>query len=284
MSQLGKLVFKGVFRPRLKPPGFGIPLFANSKGLWVQELESDRLVGFARCTVDEKHIFQPSGAHELVAPKPGAPGLYAFQFPDGSIQVGVRSAIAPAVNAARTVLESTPFVLQDVAEFLQDKELFERAWELTHKRLAALGVLPESKKPAKQATRAGGFKGITVPVIQFSKHKPTISQAGVGPDAAHAYVLHQIRQGQATRMQIIKGLRQAGVLMPVGQVKYVLQNLVNSGFVKFEPGKPITTHFKLKHAKQKGLHISYGKLIRAKTKKSFSFGTYTLVKHAAQKL
>ncbi len=282
MSQPGKLVFKGVFRPRLKPPGFGIPLFGNSKGLWVQELDGERLVGFSRCTVDENHIFQPAGAQELTAPKPGEPGLHAFQFPDGSIQVGVRTGIAAILKEARATLEVTPFVLQDVAEFLQDKALLERARELTQRRLVAIGLLRESKKPAKQAARRGDFKAITVPVIHFSKIKSASPQHFVVSDAREKLVLRKLRQGQATRQQILKGLQRAGVqIKPIG-VKRILQRLVNKGVVQFKTSRSIATHFKLKQAKQKGLHVTYGKPIRSKAKRSFSVGTYALVKHAAK--
>ena len=191
MNTPKNLPLSGVYRPRSRAPGFGIPVFADEHGLWVQEIgEDDRVRRFIRCDIDpgalRKATTQEQGVGQL--------GFYAFELVNGRVIVTTGAKLRDALRATLSELKKTPFVLQDVAEFIGDQHLLAEA------RAACDLVLP-GRKPnrtptATDASFKGNIRASTEPSVEFFlkclKLGQSIDEAYAdtvkvfGPDAAKA--------------------------------------------------------------------------------------------------
>ena len=124
MSTTETLKLAGIFRPRNRGPGFGIPVFSHDGQYWVQEVTSeDRVRRFVMGDVEANasHIL-PSHS-DSPAQSAGQQALYAFEATDGTVKLGTREEVIEWLRGRVVELQATPFVLRDVAEFLGDADL-----------------------------------------------------------------------------------------------------------------------------------------------------------------
>lgn len=123
MSEPRKLEIAGVFRPREKGPGFGIPVFTGDDCYWVQRIgDDDRVVGFRVCDI-EANSLRPLPPEAIKTSEVGQIALYSFEDSRGAIYVASRDQLYARLRSSLANLRSTPFVFSDVAEFLGDANL-----------------------------------------------------------------------------------------------------------------------------------------------------------------
>jgi glycosyltransferase involved in cell wall biosynthesis len=123
MNQPTKLELIGIFRPRDKGPGFGIPVFAAEDCYWVQRVGDDgRVMGFTVCDVEPDSL-KPPPVEALRTGEVGQAALYAFEEANGTISVATREDLGARLRGNLSNLRSTAFVFADVADFLGDVNL-----------------------------------------------------------------------------------------------------------------------------------------------------------------
>lgn len=127
MSTTETFKLAGIYRPRNRGPGFGIPVFSHDGQYWVQETSSEgRVMQFVTCDVEVNALrMLPSQAHTTVQ-SAGQQALYAFEATDGTIKLGKREEVIEWLRDRLVELQTAPFVLYDVAEFLGDADLASR--------------------------------------------------------------------------------------------------------------------------------------------------------------
>jgi hypothetical protein len=120
----------GIYRPRNRGPGFGIPVFSHDGQYWVQESSSEDLViRFVPSDVEANALrLLPSPTHTTIQ-HTGQQALYAFEATDGTIKLGKREEVIDWLRDRLAEFQTTPFVLCDVAEFLGDADLLSQAQE-----------------------------------------------------------------------------------------------------------------------------------------------------------
>jgi type I restriction enzyme R subunit len=124
MSITETLKLAGIYRPRNRGPGFGIPVFSHDGQYWVQEISSeDRLRRFIVCDLDVNSIRTLSSHTDSPAQSAGQQALYAFEATDGTLKLGKREEVIEWLRGRVVELQTAPFVLRDVAEFLGDSDL-----------------------------------------------------------------------------------------------------------------------------------------------------------------
>jgi superfamily II DNA or RNA helicase len=136
MSEPTKLELAGIFRPRDKGPGFGIPVFIGEDCYWVQRVGDDgRVEGFTVCEVEPQSLRSvPQDA--IKSGEIGQPALYSFEATDGTITVDNRDQLRARLRDDVSRLQNTPFVLADVANFLGDARLEEESAALCQEILS----------------------------------------------------------------------------------------------------------------------------------------------------
>ncbi len=123
----------GLYRPRQHGPGFGIPVYAAEEQYWVQRVgRDDRVQEFVPCDVDSQSL-RPIPRE--VNQRMGQSALYAFETEDGEMFLGHRNELSDWLRVRLAALRRTPFVLQDVAEFLGDDAAMSDAQQLSHRIL-----------------------------------------------------------------------------------------------------------------------------------------------------
>src|SRR5262245_20238229 len=120
MSTTATLKLAGIYRPRNRGPGFGIPVFSHAGQYWVQEISSEgRVMRFVMCDLEANSIrILPSHTDSA-----GQQALYAFEATDGTMKLGEREEVIEWLRGRVVELRTAPFVLRDVAEFLGDADL-----------------------------------------------------------------------------------------------------------------------------------------------------------------
>ena len=118
------LKLAGIYRPRTRGPGFGIPVFSHDGQHWVQDISSeDRVMRFVMCDLEVHSIrILPSHAEPTIQ-SAGQQALYAFEATDGTLKLGTREEVIEWLRSRLAELQTAPFVLRDVAEFLGDADL-----------------------------------------------------------------------------------------------------------------------------------------------------------------
>ena len=118
------LSLAGIYRPRTRGPGFGIPVFSHDGQHWVQDISSeDRMMRFVMCDLETHSIrILPSHADSTIQ-SAGQQALYAFEATDGTLKLGKRVEVIEWLRSRLAELQTAPFVLRDVAEFLGDADL-----------------------------------------------------------------------------------------------------------------------------------------------------------------
>ena len=118
------LKLAGIYRPRNRGPGFGIPMFSHDGQYWVQEISSEgRVRRFIVCDLEANSIRTlPSHTNSLTQ-SAGQQALYAFEAIDGTMKLGKREEVMDWLRGRVVELQTAPFVLRDVAEFLGDSDL-----------------------------------------------------------------------------------------------------------------------------------------------------------------
>lgn len=116
----------GFFRPRKVSPGFAIPVFNDDEGCTcVQRRDKDDIVlGFNACQVG--HI-SPTQTQLIVSE--GDKAIFAFQGTDSNFYIGTRNRLGDKLTILLPTLRDFPFILWDVAEFLDDNYLRKLAKE-----------------------------------------------------------------------------------------------------------------------------------------------------------
>jgi hypothetical protein len=124
MNTTETLELTGIYRPRKRGPGFGIPVFSHDGQYWVQEISSEgRVMRFVVCDLEASSIrILPSHA-DSPAQSAGLQALYAFEATDGTMKLGTREEVIEWLRDRVVELQTAPFVLRDVAEFLGDSDL-----------------------------------------------------------------------------------------------------------------------------------------------------------------
>ena len=130
MNTTETFTLAGIYRPRTHGPGFGIPVFSHDGQYWVQDISSeDRVMRFVTCDVEAHSIrILPSHTDPTIH-SAGQQALYAFEATDGTMKLGKREEVIEWLRSRLAELQTTPFVLHDVAEFLGDADLIIEAQE-----------------------------------------------------------------------------------------------------------------------------------------------------------
>ena len=128
MNTTETLQLAGIYRPRKRGPGFGIPVFSHDGQYWVQELSSEgRVLRFVTCDL-EVHSLRNLPSHaDPTMQSAGQQALYAFEATDGTMKLGKREEVSEWLRGRLAELQTAPFVLHDVAEFLGDSDLISEA-------------------------------------------------------------------------------------------------------------------------------------------------------------
>lgn len=266
MSRPTYLELLGLFRPRLTPPGFGIPVFGTLSRPYVQVAKDGRIQRFVSCDVQAKHIRRcftllsdrgrgvHSGAiRDLFFVDVGSPPLCGFQDPNGWSSIGEQSYIAAFLRRRADALENFPFVLCDVADFLGDKSLLEKATRLAGTKFAIHADL--AKEPAPQL--AWKSSEITLDQLRSGHlwlpkagtdakrviHKGiSIKSSGTSRSAQQSRLLQlaifdRLKQGEATPSQILTRLGKAGYPTTLHNLTSSLRSLIAIPAVDFRPLK-----------------------------------------------
>lgn len=105
-----------VYRPRLRSPGFGTIVYIVNKRTYVQDGES-----VIECDIDSEYLRKIDADYLEVSIEGEA--KFAFEMPDGRMIAGGKKTVASTIRDSLETLFSFPFVLCDVADFLEDKKL-----------------------------------------------------------------------------------------------------------------------------------------------------------------
>jgi hypothetical protein len=128
MSTTDTFTLAGIYRPRQHGPGFGIPVFWRDGQYWVQEISSeDHVRQFVTCDVEAQTLRLSPLPTDSTMYSIGQQALYAFEAADGTMKLGTRAEVSTWLQSRVTELQTTPFVLHDVAEFLGDSGLLSEA-------------------------------------------------------------------------------------------------------------------------------------------------------------
>lgn len=133
------LLLSGLYRVRETAPGFAICLFQQEGGdVCVQHVGEDgRITAFVPANVEDSFIFDPPlrPDGETWSAQIGQSMLYAFHRPDGSFAIGSREEIEESVREELPNLRALPFLWEEAAGFVNDREQMQRASTETGKLL-----------------------------------------------------------------------------------------------------------------------------------------------------
>src|SRR5882724_11159637 len=112
------LKLAGIYRPRTRAPGFGIPVFSHDGQHWVQDISSeDRVMRFVMCDLEAHSIRSLTPYAGPTIQSTGQQALYAFEATDSTLKLGKREEVIEWLRSRLAELQTAPFVLRDVAEF-----------------------------------------------------------------------------------------------------------------------------------------------------------------------
>ena len=165
MNTTDTFTLAGIYRPRKHGPGFGIPVFLHDGQYWVQDISSeDHVRQFVTCDVEAQTLRLPPLPTDSTMHSIGKQALYAFEAADGTMKLGTREEVSTWLQSRVTELQTTPFVLHDVAEFLGDSGLLSEAQarcDMLLQRSRKTASVPEVPSVTSGTTRAMKSSGNT---------------------------------------------------------------------------------------------------------------------------
>lgn len=131
-----RLPLLGFVNPRQALPAFLVPVFGTGSDYWIQDGKSDDSVSqFSPCTLTAEKIMPPHH-HKNLSAKVGDPFIYAFQFVNGDIQVGPKTAIREILRQRIKEFHQFPFLVIDVLTFIGHSKPLAKAIETAKHELA----------------------------------------------------------------------------------------------------------------------------------------------------
>lgn len=131
MREDESLLLSGLYRVRNVAPGFAICLFGRMDGLVCAQTAGDdgRITGFKPVNIEGSFVFDAPLRMDgdQWSARVGQSMLYAFQRPDGSFAIGSREEVEEAVREELPNLRALPFLWEEAAGFVDDKEQLGRA-------------------------------------------------------------------------------------------------------------------------------------------------------------
>lgn len=118
--------------PDQQIPSFSIPLFGNASTAYIQVIGSDgTITDFKEVTLPE--VFHPARTQQQR--NVGDLALMAFSFGNGDVAVAPKTTLAELLRSRVKEYQNRPFLLLDVAGFLEDEELLKSAVDAAHNEL-----------------------------------------------------------------------------------------------------------------------------------------------------
>lgn len=132
-----KYYLVGYLRPPGKLLGFIMPVFQAQDEYFAQKIDSmNNVSGFS--IVDERDVIKLSKGLPSWTTKIGNTALYAFSCGDEKIVWSSKVDLGPSLRKSISTLRAYPFVLIDVAKFLDDAKLLSDALHLAYEDLLRL--------------------------------------------------------------------------------------------------------------------------------------------------
>ena len=139
MTDIPEFQLLRFFSPSGRTPGFVIPVFSNGTNLYIQDGEIEGNVtrfvpiddDLPTCHVDDVTVFGSASRYQRV----GEQTLVAFQLNDAEVVCGTAADLQDYLRRQVSLLESYPFLLAEVAEFLDEEHLRVKAAETTTRTL-----------------------------------------------------------------------------------------------------------------------------------------------------
>jgi len=132
----------GIYRPRPGNHGFGIPVFESmgQYGLYVQVVKDGVITDFQECDVDREVLIKDGATYCAV--HIGDKELCAFETVGGTIIMcdgrdRMKRVLSDVIELNEKQFMKTPFVLCDIAEYIGDRGLLDRAKRKCVKMLEA---------------------------------------------------------------------------------------------------------------------------------------------------
>jgi hypothetical protein len=188
----------GIYRPRPHGPGFGIPVFSHDGQYWVQEVSSeDRVTQFVACDVEQQTLRRLTSPTDLRMQGMGQQALYAFEATDGTMTLGTRQEVRQWLRDKVVELQTAPFVLYDVVEFLGDAELITEAREGCDALIQQSRKVPEALVgPSETTSPTPAIQGLSHLLILVGDLVQRTRDHAPGEKQAlfeHAVVVHTSR-------------------------------------------------------------------------------------------
>jgi hypothetical protein len=177
MTSPTELPLFGFANPREQAPAFLIPIFGTAADLWIQDGKGkgDGLVSqFCPCTLPPK-IIVAERSHRRLSARVGNAIIYAFQFANGHIEIGSRSAIRAALTDKVNEFQAFPFLAIDVLQFIENLEDLPGAIQKAREKLA----MNDPRIAERWASAFYQQEGLTMP------HKPAAPQRALTIDGKH---------------------------------------------------------------------------------------------------
>lgn len=230
----------GIYRPRKQPPGFGVPVFAVGCHFVVQDINQHHAVrGFQFCDLAASDLKKlPKKGQELFQ-MVGQPALYAFQHFDGNIWIGHKEDLKSKLTPNCLLFTKTPFVLEDVADFLGDAVLqrlataladIEMSGQSANKSEVILAAIThlyaQTRKRIEKIQKAARAK---LEQIKARQMRSLTKEAELDPAVAtdvEVIILQNLGQSGMTLIQIGDMLNDFGYKVNASQVRACLSELL----------------------------------------------------------
>jgi hypothetical protein len=126
----------GFVNPRNRLPAFLVPIFGSISDPWIQDGKGDGLVSqFSPCTLPPEQILIKHGQKKFSVTV-GSGLIYAFQFPDGKVEVGSKSFIRGVLTERLEEFRQFPFLIIDILKFTGRSDALPEAIERAKDNLA----------------------------------------------------------------------------------------------------------------------------------------------------
>jgi len=123
----------GTVSPQPEGPSFAIPVFYDSLGIYVQNVdENETIVGFDEVHHPGEQLHKTQLMEERSI---GDRALWAVDFGNGEVLIGFRPDVVDELRNRSSDYLDRPFFLLDVGEFIGDKKIIHRALLLSAEKL-----------------------------------------------------------------------------------------------------------------------------------------------------
>jgi hypothetical protein len=212
MNNPSRLPLFGFANPRERLPAFLIPIFGTGSDLWIQDGrgKGDGLVSqFSPCNLPLEKIMIDSGQMQLSA-KVGDALIYAFQFSNGQIETGPRSAIRAVLTERLNEFLDLPFLIIDILKFIERREALPGAVQRAKEKLA----LSDPQIAERWALSMDDEEGFTM----ASKSAATQTQRVLITDGIHTQEVLNVLE---------KDLGKSGTTVALQKASKILELAVN---------------------------------------------------------